>query len=205
MKNLSSVVPSSGGGFKAIVKRKRKRTMFTTEQIEALETVFRSKQYVTRYERQILVDQLQVSDSAVKVWFQNRRLKGKREYEQEFVESNCKNEDSSCASSNSARLDYIESELYQKADKYGFVTLDDKAIGEIVKVIDSVLIDKVDLDLGSCDAEETTADSDASTYAGSVYEPISPAVSDSTDEEVPRWKPLGAEQSLQRLFDLHFC
>lgn len=85
---LFAVVPNTGGGYKAaIIKRKRKRTMFTTEQIQTLESFFKNKPYITREERQIFVDNLHISDCAVKVWFQNRRLREKREREEREAEA----------------------------------------------------------------------------------------------------------------------
>lgn len=326
------MVHNKNGGLKAaIMKRKRKRTMFTTEQIQTMESFFKNKPYITREERQIFVDNLHISDSAVKVWFQNRRLREKRDKEEREAEAlelassltedtlyhsqnypnfevsaptltantcnlsnyfsmasfdanpvtdiamemvntettkdidhllnatyvkmtECvdnrisQNNDDSGIDSDSSRvtngnlssmigidtiplekvnfietmkettagtdsnkpssspsLDDIEADIKKKTDEFGYVTLDDKAIGNLVTVLDNILPN--DVDLGSLSvAEETTEDSDSTIYAGSIYEPISPVVSD-VDEEIlnTKWEPFAPEKSLQKLFDLHFC
>lgn len=328
------MVPNTNGGFKAtIIKRKRKRTMFTTEQIQTMESFFKNKPYITREERQIFVDNLNVSDSAVKVWFQNRRLREKRDREEKEAEAlelanslaeetfyysqnnpnfevstpsltantsdlakyfrmtrleanpvtvsgmemvnekatkdfdihnflnttyakmtacvgskvSQNNEDSgiesdssrilgenhsivvidsndqqekakfvktiqqntastnSNKSSSSPSLDDIEAVIENKTDEFGYVTLDDKAIGDLVSVLNNVLPTNVDLENLSV-PEETAEDSDSTTYAGSIYEPISPVVSDVDEEDLKRkWEPFAPEKSLQKLFDLHFC
>lgn len=326
------MLPNTTGGFKAsIVKRKRKRTMFTTEQIQSMESFYKRKPYITREERQMFVDNLHVSDSAVKVWFQNRRLREKRdrmEREAEALEEanstteevffysknnpsfevstpaltlntsdlsnyfsmasfdtnpvtssaiemestktiedfdvnqllnatyakmtdgvivSHKNEDSGFDSdssritsdslangviesnieqsesansfqtieettaivepelSSSPNLNEIEAEIEKKTDQFGYVTLDDKAIGDLVNVLDNVLPTNVDLETPT-EAEETAEDSDSTTYAGSIYEPISPVVPDFDEEALKaRWEPFAPEKSLQKLFELHFC
>lgn len=328
--------PNTNGGFKtAIIKRKRKRTMFTTEQIQSMESFFKNKPYITREERQIFVENLNVSDSAVKVWFQNRRLREKRDREEKEAEAlelansvaeetfyysqnnlnyevstptltantsglsnyfsmasfdanpvtvsamementnttkhfdidhllnttyakmtECvdnrisqNSEDSgidsdsshittgnsrstttidsnndqlesvnvvkamqeptaivdSNKSSSSPSLDDIEADIEKKTDEFGYVTLDDKAMGDLITVLANVLPNDIDLEKSTV-PEETTDDSDSTTYAGSIYEPISPVVSE-IDEEVLRrkWEPFAPEKCLQRLFDLHFC
>lgn len=329
------MVSNTNGGFKTtIIKRKRKRTMFTTEQIQSMESFFRNKPYITREERQMFVENLNVTDSAVKVWFQNRRLREKRDREEkeaealelanslteetlhysqnnpnfevvtpaltgnksdlsnyfsmatfdanpvtvsatkmehtettkdfdiyhllnatytkmtEYVDNRIdqNNEDSGfdsdssritgnsrsnvvidsnngqveCAnfvrimeettpivdsnkSSSSPSLDDIEADIEKKTDEFGYVTLDDKAIGDLVSVLANVLPNDIDLENPSV-LEETAEDSDSTTYAGSIYEPISPVVYD-VDEDILRrkWEPFAPEKSLQRLFNLHFC
>lgn len=326
-----SVIPNTKGELKAsIVKRKRKRTMFTTEQIQTLESFYKRRPYITREERQMFVDNLHISDSSVKVWFQNRRLREKRDKEEREAEAlelanstneetfystnnpsfemstpsstpstsdlsnyfsmatfdphpvissaiemenlntpddfdvnqllngtyanvtesviiNQKNEDSgfdsdssrvtsdglinaviesnieqervnsmqtiqetaitveSFESSSSPNLNHIEAEIERKTDQFGYVTLDDKAIGDLVSVLDNILPSNVNLETPT-EVEETVEDSDSTIYAGSIYEPISPVSSEVDDELLKaRWEPFAPEKSLQKLFDLHFC
>eukprot|EP00095_Tigriopus_kingsejongensis_P008695 snap_masked-scaffold483_size159862-processed-gene-0.5 protein:Tk08695 transcript:snap_masked-scaffold483_size159862-processed-gene-0.5-mRNA-1 annotation:"hypothetical protein AaeL_AAEL003372" len=58
---------------------KRNRTIFTAPQIDVLESFFSKQQYIVGPERQQLANQLQLSELQVKVWFQNRRIKWRKE------------------------------------------------------------------------------------------------------------------------------
>ncbi|XP_073537745.1 homeobox protein vex1-like [Phyllobates terribilis] len=57
----------------------RPRTKFTTEQLEELERSFKENQYIGSNEKQRLSKVLQLSKTQIKTWFQNRRMKFKRE------------------------------------------------------------------------------------------------------------------------------
>nr|AVK72331.1 Gbx homeobox protein [Meara stichopi] len=57
---------------------KRKRTAFTSEQLIELEKEFNSKKYLSVGERCHLASILKLSESQIKIWFQNRRAKWKR-------------------------------------------------------------------------------------------------------------------------------
>ncbi|XP_051889076.1 ventral anterior homeobox 2 [Pristis pectinata] len=63
---------------------KRTRTSFTAEQLYRLEMVFRRCQYVVGRERTELARQLGLSETQVKVWFQNRRTKQKKEQSRDY-------------------------------------------------------------------------------------------------------------------------
>ncbi|KAI6177509.1 Homeobox domain-containing protein [Aphelenchoides bicaudatus] len=64
--------------FKHMNKNKRTRTSFTIDQLEGLEHYFRENQYVTSADRKLIADRLALSETQVKVWYQNRRTKFKR-------------------------------------------------------------------------------------------------------------------------------
>ncbi|TRY77032.1 hypothetical protein TCAL_15932 [Tigriopus californicus] len=58
---------------------KRNRTIFTAPQIDVLESYFAKQQYIVGPERQQLASQLHLTELQVKVWFQNRRIKWRKE------------------------------------------------------------------------------------------------------------------------------
>lgn len=59
-------------------KQKRVRTAFAPLQLLKLEHAFEDNQYVVGTERKELAKNLALSETQVKVWFQNRRTKHKR-------------------------------------------------------------------------------------------------------------------------------
>ena len=59
-------------------KPKRIRTAFSPSQLLRLEEVFEKNQYVVGSERKQLARDLNLSETQIKVWFQNRRTKHKR-------------------------------------------------------------------------------------------------------------------------------
>ena len=60
------------------VGSRRRRTAFTSEQLLELEREFHAKKYLSLTERAHLAHTLRLSESQVKIWFQNRRAKWKR-------------------------------------------------------------------------------------------------------------------------------
>ncbi|KAL4660981.1 homeobox protein notochord-like [Arapaima gigas] len=60
-------------------KSKRMRTSFTNEQLSRLEKEFSRQQYMVGSERFVLASSLQLTEAQVKVWFQNRRIKFRKQ------------------------------------------------------------------------------------------------------------------------------
>ena len=57
---------------------KRLRTIFTQEQLDKLEVEFLKQQYMVGSERTYLASSLGLTESQVKIWFQNRRIKWRK-------------------------------------------------------------------------------------------------------------------------------
>ena len=60
-------------------KSKRNRTVFTNDQLERLEIVFERSKYLVGNERSALASELGLNETQVKVWFQNRRIKYRKQ------------------------------------------------------------------------------------------------------------------------------
>ncbi|KAL2087684.1 hypothetical protein ACEWY4_016512 [Coilia grayii] len=71
---------------KSKVKARRIRTAFTLEQLHILENSFRNSHYLSVFERFGIAKALNLSETQVKVWFQNRRTKWKKEREGQGLE-----------------------------------------------------------------------------------------------------------------------
>lgn len=70
-----------GSGSEAKVKSKRIRTAFTLDQLRILERSFQNSHYLSVFERHGIAAALCLSETQVKIWFQNRRTKWKKERE----------------------------------------------------------------------------------------------------------------------------
>ncbi|KAK9968765.1 hypothetical protein ABG768_003073 [Culter alburnus] len=80
--NIPSVSGTKG-------KSKRIRTAFTLDQLRILERSFQNSHYLSVFERHCIATALHLSETQVKIWFQNRRTKWKKEQEgQEGEEQN---------------------------------------------------------------------------------------------------------------------
>lgn len=61
----------------SIIKRKR-RILFSQQQVNELEKRFNKSRYLSAPERELLANELNLSPTQVKIWFQNHRYKTKK-------------------------------------------------------------------------------------------------------------------------------
>ncbi|KAL5270689.1 hypothetical protein ACHWQZ_G001396 [Mnemiopsis leidyi] len=61
------------------IRRRKARTVFTDDQLQGLESQFGTQKYLSVPERMELAVSLRLSETQVKTWFQNRRMKWKKQ------------------------------------------------------------------------------------------------------------------------------
>ena len=85
-----SSIDSDDDSHDAMKKRRKKktRTVFSRTQVYQLETTFDMKRYLSSSERAALAVQLHLTETQVKIWFQNRRNKWKRQIAAELDAAN---------------------------------------------------------------------------------------------------------------------
>ena len=78
----------SGSSLNQNRRKKKTRTVFTRSQVFQLESTFDIKRYLSSSERAGLASSLHLTETQVKIWFQNRRNKWKRQLTAELEAAN---------------------------------------------------------------------------------------------------------------------
>lgn len=77
---VHSFILSAGGASQmSRHKKRRPRALFSHAQVYELERRFAVQKYLTAHEREQLASVLHLTETQVKIWFQNRRYKSKRQ------------------------------------------------------------------------------------------------------------------------------
>lgn len=100
-------------------KKRRPRALFSHGQVYELERRFAVQKYLTAHEREQLAGMLQLTETQVKIWFQNRRYKRKRQQiEQQRLSPKTAGKDSSKVTSSPSYATSLHTPVSQPTPIY---------------------------------------------------------------------------------------
>ncbi|CAH1114052.1 unnamed protein product [Psylliodes chrysocephalus] len=112
-------------------KPKRIRTAFSPSQLLKLEHAFEKNHYVVGAERKQLAQSLSLTETQVKVWFQNRRTKHKRMQQEEEAKTNTGQKSGSPNSQNSSQINKWKEETSDEYGEYIDMDMEDDCISDV--------------------------------------------------------------------------
>lgn len=107
-------------------KPKRIRTAFSPGQLLKLEQAFEKNHYVVGNERKQLASHLGLSETQVKVWFQNRRTKHKRQKQEDEESGGSGSMTNEGGNKSDNNRDYSEEEMEDEEEEEEEIDLEDE-------------------------------------------------------------------------------
>ncbi|XP_068624982.1 uncharacterized protein [Battus philenor] len=130
-------------------KEKRYRCAFTFDQVKYLEQEFKKSRYVGVVNRKEISKVLNISERAIKIWFQNRRMREKKDFGKEF-QHNQEIREKKIVDNKAMRSDIT---LEQTRSKTGLI---DNYFNNIEQVSNSIMNNK---EIGTYNRPDTTVSS----------------------------------------------
>ncbi|XP_051923917.1 homeobox protein Nkx-2.5-like [Hippocampus zosterae] len=86
LKKVDTRIDSKGGSERGAGSRRRPRVLFSRAQVSELERRFHRQRYLSAAEREQLSLVIKLTSTQIKIWFQNRRYKCKRQCQDRSLE-----------------------------------------------------------------------------------------------------------------------